>query len=70
MSQQQNHMPLASIDGNIQAATANPFNPLSDKNAKPVPAFAQESRQHQSLHARLLGQERYVRAYTISPCIN
>jgi len=59
MSQQ----PLGSIDANIQAANTtnnNPFNPLSDKSAKPVPAFAQESRQHQSLHARLLGQERLV----------
>jgi len=56
--------PLGSIDANIQAANTttnnNPFNPLSDKSAKPVPAFAQESRQHQSLHARLLGQERLV----------
>ncbi len=57
MSQQ--HDPLASIDGNIKAPS-NPLHPLSDADPKPAPSFAQESRQHQTLHQRLVGQEKYV----------
>lgn len=56
---EQHHIPLGPIAGNSQHPAVNPLDPLSDANAKPVPAFAQESQQHHSLHARLMGQERY-----------
>lgn len=59
MSHQQ-HEPLATLDRNVQTKQdANP-DPLSTSNDKPVPAYANESQQHQSLHSKLMKQQTFV----------
>ena len=54
--------PLAPIDANRKLVKdgEDPFNPLSERNTKPAPSFAMESKQHSSLHKRLMNQEKYV----------
>lgn len=59
MSHQQKHDPLATVDPNRQIKQLT-VNPLSDSNAKPVPAFSNESQQHQSLHSKLMKQQRFA----------
>lgn len=51
--------PLAPVDPNRMAQHQDPFNPLSDESDKPVPTFADESKQHESLHSKLKEQEQY-----------
>ena len=54
-----NNQPLAPLDANTRMIPQHdPFNPLSDKNGKPTPAFAHESQQEKILHSKLVKQER------------
>ncbi|KAI9711962.1 MAG: hypothetical protein M1828_001761 [Chrysothrix sp. TS-e1954] len=54
MASDSGSQPLAQGDGNSQR---NPLDPLNESNCKTVPAFANESKQHETLHARMMKQQ-------------
>lgn len=57
--------PLAPGDGNRNGHHQDPCNPFSESSEKPVPAFKDESKQHETIHAKLKEQEECGTQYVI-----